>query len=346
MTYYEELGISADATDEEIRQAHRRLVKLLHPDQQQDPAIRLMAERQLSRVNRMVAQLLDPTQRGLYDSSMTHPAAKPDGVAGLMLLSGHVARPLPKWFHEHSRWWKPVALGASITATVVMMAMSGQTIRSVPVTSAAASGSDADEPVSDRPTSSSKKRAGARSIPANEHESNAQPEKASPETPVPPVVEAPGETAAKPDSPEAARNPYATSDPPKTTPVATPKPQSLAGLWLYAGGGSPSEKDKDLYRPEFIELRIREDEGGAILRGDYRSRYAVTNLAITPSVQFSFRGDAGSGSWRWEGPKGSSGTLTIRFLNPNAIQVDWKVTDLGTSGMGLEFGTATLIRRI
>jgi hypothetical protein len=337
MTYYEELGISADATDEEIRQAHRRLVKLLHPDQQQDPAIRLMAERQLSRVNRMVAQLLDAPQRRLYDVSIVQPTSK-SGIAGVpMLLSGHVTRPLPKWFHEHSRWWKPVALGASLTAMVVMMATSGQTIRSVPVTTAA-SGPDAVVPV---PAPSSKTRSTSTRVrPANTRDSEAEPRPPLPET----VMVEPAESP-KSDVPEVSK-PMLSEPPTATAPTSTKPPQSLVGLWLYAGGGSPSEKEKDLYRPEFIELRIREDDGGTELRGDYRSRYAVTNLAITPSVQFSFRGDAGSGSWRWEGPKGSSGTLTIRFLNPNAIQVDWKVTDLGTSGMGLEFGTATLVRRL
>jgi len=33
MNYYEELGLSRAATTEQVRQAYRNLVRLLHPDQ-------------------------------------------------------------------------------------------------------------------------------------------------------------------------------------------------------------------------------------------------------------------------------------------------------------------------
>jgi hypothetical protein len=112
---------------------------------------------------------------------------------------------------------------------------------------------------------------------------------------------------------------------------------------LYAGGKA-SERDKGLYRPEYIEMRISE-VGGAV-KGDYRSRYAVTNLAISPSVDFTFEGKIDGGPIQWQGAKGALGTLTIRQLHRNAIQVDWKVTNAGESGGGLEFGTATLVRRL
>ena len=44
MTYYEELGVPAEASREQIRQAYKRLVRLLHPDQCGDPATRVLAE--------------------------------------------------------------------------------------------------------------------------------------------------------------------------------------------------------------------------------------------------------------------------------------------------------------
>ena len=114
-------------------------------------------------------------------------------------------------------------------------------------------------------------------------------------------------------------------------------------MWLYAGG-KKSDRDQGLYRPEYIELRISEE--GGVVHGEYRSRYTVTDLPISPAVDFSFKGSAASPTLHWRGLKGSSGTVSLKMLNRNAMQVDWKVADPGESGIGLEFGTATLLRRL
>ena len=63
MNYYEELGIRSDADEEEIRKAHRRLVKLMHPDQHRDAGMKQLAETQMRRLNSIVATLLDPEER-------------------------------------------------------------------------------------------------------------------------------------------------------------------------------------------------------------------------------------------------------------------------------------------
>jgi len=47
ITYYEELGVESAAPPDAIRDAFRALVRLLHPDQQTDPQLREMAERQM-----------------------------------------------------------------------------------------------------------------------------------------------------------------------------------------------------------------------------------------------------------------------------------------------------------
>jgi hypothetical protein len=70
MNYYEELGIRADADEEEIRKAHRRLVKLMHPDQHRDQALKQLAETQMRRLNSIVSTLLDPEERQEYDEQL------------------------------------------------------------------------------------------------------------------------------------------------------------------------------------------------------------------------------------------------------------------------------------
>ena len=59
-THYEVLGISEGASEEEVRQAYRRLVKAAHPDAAGDPArFRLITE--------AYDVLSDPAQRQVYD---------------------------------------------------------------------------------------------------------------------------------------------------------------------------------------------------------------------------------------------------------------------------------------
>ncbi len=70
MNYYEELGIRSDADEEEIRKAHRRLVKLMHPDQHRDAGLKQLAETQMRRLNSIVATLLDPEERREYDDQL------------------------------------------------------------------------------------------------------------------------------------------------------------------------------------------------------------------------------------------------------------------------------------
>jgi len=70
ITYYEELGVDNDASADDIRDAFRTLVRLLHPDQQTDAQLKDMAERQMRKLNRIYAVLSDPARRSAYDDSL------------------------------------------------------------------------------------------------------------------------------------------------------------------------------------------------------------------------------------------------------------------------------------
>lgn len=89
MTYYDQLGLLPTARAEEIRKAHRILSKLLHPDQQTDPALRSAAEVQMRLVNAIADILLDPERRRQYDKSLTRPKPLPHrGVSGRIRFKG------------------------------------------------------------------------------------------------------------------------------------------------------------------------------------------------------------------------------------------------------------------
>ncbi|WP_448587859.1 molecular chaperone DnaJ [Thermocrinis sp.] len=61
--YYEVLGVSRNATQEEIKKAYRRLARKYHPDFNKDPS----AEEKFKEINEAYQVLSDPEKRKLYD---------------------------------------------------------------------------------------------------------------------------------------------------------------------------------------------------------------------------------------------------------------------------------------
>ena len=61
--YYEDLGVSRDASQEDIRAAHRRLARQYHPDVNKDPG----AEDRFKEISEAYEVLRDPEKRERYD---------------------------------------------------------------------------------------------------------------------------------------------------------------------------------------------------------------------------------------------------------------------------------------
>src|ERR1039458_9278645 len=95
MTYYEELGVPTEATREEIRQAYKRLVRLLHPDRCGDPATRVLAELQMRRLNGILEVLSHPDERASYDRSLVE--GDPIWLCATAARDGVVRRESPGW---------------------------------------------------------------------------------------------------------------------------------------------------------------------------------------------------------------------------------------------------------
>ena len=75
--YYEVLGVSKNATDDELKKAYRKLAKKYHPDA--NPDNKQEAEAKFKEVNEAYEVLSDPQKRKMYDQFGT---ADPQGFGG------------------------------------------------------------------------------------------------------------------------------------------------------------------------------------------------------------------------------------------------------------------------
>lgn len=70
MSLYDDLGVSPDASDGEIKKAHRQAAKKYHPDRNPDPE----AKDKMVAANKAIAVLGDPEKRKYYDQHGREPS--------------------------------------------------------------------------------------------------------------------------------------------------------------------------------------------------------------------------------------------------------------------------------
>lgn len=69
MTFYDDLELKADASQEEVKSAWKRLAKATHPDVNSAPD----AEASFKRIAAAYEVLSDPSKRSRYDTSLQNP---------------------------------------------------------------------------------------------------------------------------------------------------------------------------------------------------------------------------------------------------------------------------------
>ena len=353
LTYYDELGIPRKASPDEVRDAFRALVRLIHPDHQTDEQLKAVAELQMRKLNRIYSVLSDPQRRRAYDDSLDAEPGPPQPLLSEKLsnfrssrLAGQLA-------------WSGVVIVA--VALLAWLATDGPPVVATgngeKPGSTAPGSNEAGARVPDIATELARARADLRIAlferDAAIHElgklrgqggassssviSDARKLEPAQPNPIGTMTELPSAPSPLPTS-------SLTANLPPPGQFARVPPRALSGFWFYLR--IPEDKKTPaLYPPEFIEATISEQNGQ--VKGRYRSRYRIVDRAISPDVNFEFAGKLAGNvvAASWKGPGGARGDLTIRLLSENSLRVEWTTDQLGST-QGLTAGTASLTRRL
>jgi len=364
ITFYEELGVGNQASAMEIRDAFRALARMLHPDQQTDPQLKEIAERQMRKLNRIYSVLSDPERRRRYDEMLEddypHIVVNPRSEEDLRRVMGRAV------------WGGAVLLCGSLLVWLWVANTGSLQSRPREVTRDAARDAVNDArtakssvPVRGDSPEVSRLRADLRALTAQRdaaiqelgrlRRANASvPEEArsvTPQVSTPPALTALSPLPTMTELPSTPRVPAlpvrSSTAAPAPAPVRPDRPStaSLAGFWFYVKPALGQEnQNRTLYPPEFIEATIIDENG--VLKGRYRSRFQIVDRAISPDVNFTFTVPTGAtGPYYWTGAGGAKGEVTLKLTSENQLRLEWSASELG-SQQGLASGTAVLRRRI
>jgi hypothetical protein len=344
LTYYDELGVEKTAATEQVRDAFRALVRIVHPDHQTDPQLKEIAEKQMRKLNRVYAILSDPDKRRRYDESLERTfgptiVLSPEATLNVRRLAGRIA-------------WVAAAALTVITLVWLSTESPAAHVQFEKPASPAAVATRPDPPRDDREelreelrTTKLERDLAIREVQklrgivrAGTGITLPVPTYLSP-APIPATLtELPSPTLPRIPPPSAETGVRI------QVPKAVPR-HTFAGFWFYSKQSDPFVKASTLYPPEFIEATLSEQNG--VVRGKYRSRYKIVDRAISPDVLFEFSGTANGNmlTATWVSPSGARGEIILKMAGDNALKVDWSTSQPG-SVVGLISGTATLTRRL
>jgi hypothetical protein len=358
ITYYDELGLKPDASAEEIRDAFRLYVRLLHPDQQTDPQLKAVAESQMRKLNRIYAVLSDGERRRRYDEVLNEDRMVP--------VVFNPPSPAAQKLTARLAWAAAIVASAGLLIWLASDNQPGVQGRAAEVPTSAAAYSPALPSSSSLPMRESgeaslssvvsRLRSDLRTVIVERDLALRELNKLRGTQPsanlhTPALAEA---TEPKPpltitELPSAPKLPFPVNTGlPRPTAQNAERPanRQLAGFWFYAKPPlGQFNKNQSLYPPEYIEATITEENGN--VRGTLRSRFQIVDRAISPDVNFTFAGTQNGAQFSspWTGAGGARGEMTLKLTSENSLRIDWTASELGTQ-QGLNSGTAILTRRI
>lgn len=326
LTHYDDLGLPASASDEEIREAYLSLVRLMHPDSQRDPTLKRFAENQMKRVSRAYAVLSDPERRRRYDATLTGDVVE--------------SAPSPVDSKRSAGRWRARAL---ITIGWLICAFAG----------VVGIGWYFSQP------------AGEPLQPAQASAPPVTPATSNPAAPASiPAAPAADDAGTSPDL-DALRSELAAAkiarDRALDQNVLQAKeldfltgrilnaphgplygPSRFSGVWVLPA--SRTAPAASAFTPQSVDLIMSEHQG--TLEGRYRARYPSMGVPDPPMVRFYFEGkcqdDMANAAWTGEG--GSKGEIQLKLTSDHTLQLVWSVSEPGNQ-TGPASGTLALVRK-
>ncbi len=349
ITYYDELGVAPTASPEQIRDAFRLFVRLLHPDQQTDPQLKEIAEKQMRKLNRIYDVLSDPENRRRYDEILETDFAPPI-ILNAPSPGGRRLSPTLAWgaaivVSAGLLIWlasenTPGLPGRALDPTVAPVAAS--TLAPASSRKAAADQESGSAQVSqlrsDLRAAIVERDAAIQELNKLRGDPDNRARQASQSGSTPVEGTEPEPALIMTELPSASKLPVLSNSAP--TRIEKAANGQLAGSWFYAK--PPNGRTN---KPEYIEATITEE--GGVLHGRYRSRLPKVDRTTSRDVSFTFTGTPNGSQCdcRWTGAAGARGELTLKLTSENSMRIDWTASESGAL-KGLHSGTAVLSRRI
>lgn len=314
LTYYDDLGLSARASGEEVREAYLNLVRLLHPDLSSEPSLKRFSENQLKRVSRAYAVLSDPDRRRRYDAQLAGGEEEPEEPVSVRRSAGR----------SRARAW--ITLGWLICAFAGIVGIGWYVSQQASVPSEPAQVSAAPNPPAQStvaPSDSSDKSADLDSLRSELAAAKAERDRALEQTVL-----------------QAKELDFLTGRVLSGRPV--PGSSRLAGVWVLPA--SKVAATASAFSPEAVDLIVSVQQD--TVAGRFRARYPGMGAPDPPMVRFYFDGKLQDDvvNAAWNGEDGSKGEIQLKLSSDNALQLVWSTTQTGKQS-GPDSGTLALVRK-
>jgi len=326
LTHYDDLGLAAGASGEEIREAYLNLVRLLHPDLSSEPSLKRFSENQLKRVSRAYAVLSDPARRRRYDAQL----AGADTAGAEEEEPEEPVREQRSVGRSRARAW--ITLGWLICAFAGIIGIGWYVSQ----------------------------QAGEPSAPV---QVNAAPNPPASATTAAQPAAAPSDAADKPADPDALRSELAATKAERdhaleqtvlqakeldflTGRVLSGRPapgaSRFSGVWVLPVPKVPAPASA--FTPESVDLILSAQQDS--VEGRFRARYPGMGAPDPPMVRFYLEGKIQDdvANANWVGEDGSKGEIQLKLASDNALQLVWSTNQPGKQS-GPDTGTLALVRK-